>query len=89
MRALPRAPRRAAAASEAGANRARRASSQGRFWHQRTVVVDRVSKYVLDRIPECIGVDVEDAAMLDDADPDALEAALNAIYEPTQFGNET
>lgn len=61
----------------------------GRFWHQRTVVVERVSKYVLDRIPECIGVEVEDAAQLDDADVDALEATLDAIYEAPQFGNET
>lgn len=42
----------------------------GRFWHQRTRVVERVESYVLDRIPECVSVEIEDVQQLDDADPD-------------------
>ena len=49
-------------------------SLHGRFWHQRTAVVERVSKYVMDRIPECVGVDVVDQAQLDDTDPTDLDA---------------
>ena len=60
----------------------------GRFWHQRSRVVERVSSYVLERIPECVDVEVEDAAQLDDADPDELKLALDAAFEePPQFGN--
>ena len=64
---------------------------KGRFWHQRTRVVERVSSYVLERIPECIDVVVEDAQQLDDADPDELQKALDEVFndEPAvQFGNE-
>lgn len=60
----------------------------GRFWHQRARVVERVSSYVLERIPECVDVVIEDAAQLDDADPDPLQAGLDAIFEPPQFGND-
>ena len=35
---------------------------KGRFWHQRTRVVERVESYVLERIPECVEVVIEDAA---------------------------
>ena len=57
-------------------------SLTGRFWHQRSVVVDRVSKYVLDRIPECVDVEIVDAAQLDDTDASDLErkyAELDAL----------
>ena len=60
---------------------------KGRFWHQRTRVVERVSSYVLERIPECVDVIIEDAEQLDDADPDELESALDKVYG-VQFGNE-
>ena len=40
----------------------------GRFWHKRTTVLERVESYVLERIPECIGVEIDDPADLDDAD---------------------
>jgi hypothetical protein len=43
----------------------------GRFWHARSSVLDRIESYVIQRIPECIAVEVEDPAMLDDADPEA------------------
>ena len=63
---------------------------KGRFWHQRTRVVERVSNYVLERIPECVDVEIEDAAQLDDADKDPLEAVLDEKFNddpPVQFGN--
>ena len=62
---------------------------KGRFWHQRSRVVERVSSYVLERIPECVDVIIEDAEQLDDADPDELETALDAAFNdpPVQFGN--
>ncbi|KAL1525160.1 hypothetical protein AB1Y20_020031 [Prymnesium parvum] len=41
----------------------------GRFWHQRSDVLARVERYVQDRIPECIAVEVEDESQLDDSDP--------------------
>ena len=37
---------------------------KGRFWHQRSRVVERVSCYVLERIPECVDVIIEDAAQV-------------------------
>ena len=46
----------------------------GRFWHARVTVLDRIEAYVLARIPECIGVDIEDDSQLDDADPEAPSA---------------
>ena len=33
---------------------------KGRFWHERTTVLDRVSNYLIQRIPEIIEVNVED-----------------------------
>ena len=62
---------------------------KGRFWHERVRVVERVSSYVLERIPECVDVVIEDAEQLDDADPDELEAVLDATFNdpPVQFGN--
>jgi len=33
---------------------------KGRFWHERTTVLDRVSNYLMQRIPEIIDVSVED-----------------------------
>ena len=59
-------------------------SLSGRFWHQRSVVVERVSKYMMDRIPECVDVDIVDVAQLDDSDPTDLDnkfAALDAIED--------
>ena len=35
-------------------------SLKGRFWHERTTVLDRVSNYLIQRIPEIIEVNVED-----------------------------
>ena len=60
----------------------------GRFWHQRTRVVERVSSYVLERIPECVDVIIEDVEQLDDSDVDELEKRLGSVYDPVQFGNE-
>ena len=40
----------------------------GRFWHKRSDVVQRVANYLIERIPEICDVEVEDAALLDDAD---------------------
>ena len=49
----------------------------GRFWHKRSTVVERVESYVLERIPECISVEIDDPASLNDeelSDPrDLLE----------------
>ena len=60
----------------------------GRFWHERSRVVERVTSYVLERIPECVDVEIEDVAQLDDADPDELTQALDkAFSEPPQIGN--
>ena len=33
---------------------------KGRFWHERTTVLDRVSNYLQQRIPEIVEVTVED-----------------------------
>ena len=38
----------------------------GRFWHRRSDVMARIEAYVLERIPECVGVEIEDVAQLDD-----------------------
>ena len=40
----------------------------GRFWHKRSTVLERVESYVLERIPECVSVEVDDPATLDDQD---------------------
>lgn len=40
----------------------------GRFWHKRSTVIDRVESYVLERIPECIGVEIDNIEDLDDTD---------------------
>ena len=37
-------------------------SLSGRFWHQRSMVVERVKKYVMDRIPECVDVEIVDSS---------------------------
>jgi hypothetical protein len=39
---------------------------KGRFWHQRTTVLDRVANYLQQRIPEIIDVQVEDPWQLTD-----------------------
>lgn len=39
---------------------------KGRFWHQRTTVLDRVANYLVQRIPEIIDVTVEDEWQLTD-----------------------
>jgi len=39
---------------------------KGRFWHSRATVLERVTAFLLNRIPECLGVEIEDPAMLDD-----------------------
>jgi hypothetical protein len=41
-------------------------SLKGRFWHQRTTVLDRVSLYLQQRIPELIDVVIEDEWQLTD-----------------------
>ena len=38
----------------------------GRFWHKRTDVIERVESFVLERIPECISVEIDDPASLSD-----------------------
>ena len=40
----------------------------GRFWHKRTDVIERVESYVIERIPECISVEIDDPASLSDED---------------------
>jgi hypothetical protein len=35
-------------------------SLKGRYWHQRTTVLDRIANYLQQRIPEIIEVTVED-----------------------------
>ena len=39
---------------------------KGRFWHQRTTVLDRVANYLQQRIPEIVDVQVEDPWQLTD-----------------------
>ncbi|CAB9520561.1 expressed unknown protein [Seminavis robusta] len=39
---------------------------KGRFWHERTTVLDRVSNYLIQRIPEIIDVTIEDEWQLTD-----------------------
>ena len=46
----------------------------GRFWHQRSDVLQRVGAYLIERIPEICDVEIEDPAQLDDADK-AVERA--------------
>ena len=41
-------------------------SLKGRYWHQRTTVLERVSNYLMQRIPEIIDVTVEDPWQLTD-----------------------
>jgi hypothetical protein len=41
-------------------------SLKGRFWHQRTTVLERVANYLQQRIPEIIEVNVEDEWQLTD-----------------------
>jgi hypothetical protein len=41
-------------------------SLKGRFWHQRTTVLDRVANYLQSRIPEIIEVVIEDEWQLTD-----------------------
>ncbi|CAM9601860.1 unnamed protein product [Discosporangium mesarthrocarpum] len=36
----------------------------GRFWHERTTVLNRVANFIQKRIPECINVEVEDPSQL-------------------------
>ena len=39
---------------------------KGRFWHERSTVLERVSNYLIQRIPEIVDVDVEDPWQLTD-----------------------
>ena len=39
---------------------------KGRFWHQRTTVLERVANYLQQRIPEIIDVEIEDPYQLTD-----------------------
>ena len=39
----------------------------GRFWHKRSTVLERIESFILERIPECIAVEIEDPVQLDDA----------------------
>ena len=39
---------------------------KGRFWHQRTTVLERIANYLQQRIPEIVDVDVEDPYQLTD-----------------------
>ena len=39
---------------------------KGRFWHQRTTVLERVANYLQQRIPEIVDVTVEDPWQLTD-----------------------
>eukprot|EP00966_Prymnesium_polylepis_P008896 205320-Prymnesium_polylepis.1 len=59
---------------------------EGRFWHQRSVVVERVSKYVMDRIPECVDVEIVDVAQLDDTNPTALQEKFAELDEAAGDG---
>ncbi|XP_008796566.1 uncharacterized protein LOC103711985 isoform X2 [Phoenix dactylifera] len=40
---------------------------QGRFWHQRAIVLARLGNYLKNRIPEILEVDIEDERQLDDS----------------------
>lgn len=42
---------------------------QGRFWHPRQLVIDRIASFIQARIPECVEVIPSDPSQLDDADP--------------------
>eukprot|EP00965_Chrysotila_dentata_P002377 77581-Pleurochrysis_carterae.AAC.2 len=39
----------------------------GRFWHKRSTVLQRISSFMLERIPECVAVEIEDESQLNDA----------------------
>lgn len=54
-------------------------SLSGRFWHERSRVIERVNSFVLERIPECVGVEIVDEAQLDDTDPTELELKLAEV----------
>ena len=41
-------------------------SLKGRYWHQRTTVLDRVGSYIMGRIPEIVDVTVHDEWELTD-----------------------
>ncbi|THU51991.1 hypothetical protein C4D60_Mb06t36900 [Musa balbisiana] len=40
---------------------------KGRFWHMRNTVLERISNYLKNRIPEILEVDIEDEKQLDDS----------------------
>ncbi|GMH02699.1 hypothetical protein Nepgr_004538 [Nepenthes gracilis] len=40
---------------------------RGKFWHKRSTVLDRLANYLQRRIPEILGVDIEDDKQLDDS----------------------
>lgn len=48
-------------------------SLKGRFWHVRSTVLNRVSSYLMSRIPEIVSVDIVDEWQLTD---EANSAAL-------------
>jgi hypothetical protein len=41
----------------------------GRFWHQKQLVLDRIASFIQARIPECVEVVPSDPSQLSDADP--------------------
>jgi hypothetical protein len=45
----------------------------GRFWHPRSLVLQRIKSYMQTRIPELMDVLVSDESQLDDLDPIALD----------------
>jgi len=42
-------------------------SLQGRFWHERSMVLARVGHFLKQRIPEIMDVEIENEAQLDDS----------------------
>ena len=51
----------------------------GRFWHARARVLERLEAFVLERIPECIGVEIEDPSQLEDALDPATGLPVNEV----------
>eukprot|EP00241_Pyramimonas_parkeae_P011713 CAMPEP_0114238668 /NCGR_PEP_ID=MMETSP0058-20121206/8043_1 /TAXON_ID=36894 /ORGANISM="Pyramimonas parkeae, CCMP726" /LENGTH=190 /DNA_ID=CAMNT_0001350785 /DNA_START=99 /DNA_END=672 /DNA_ORIENTATION=- len=58
-------------------------SLQGRFWHERSMVLARVGHFLKQRIPEIMDVEIENEAQLDDSPEnfDLLKHGIAKIYK--------
>ncbi len=48
----------------------------GRFWHARSRVLERLQSYIIERIPEAVAVEIEDASQLE------VRRPILSLWEP-------